>query len=99
MPAHPLARALLAGTGPLAVTSANRSGDAPATTCDELRATFGDLVQVYLCEDEPLVGAASTVLDLAHGVAALLRGGDVSPDEIRRHLPPEEALLDSRPSP
>ena len=41
-PHHPLALALLAETGPLAVTSANRSGRPPAETCDELQALFGD---------------------------------------------------------
>ena len=56
-------------TGPLAVTSANRSGEPPATTCDQLLATFGDAVAVYLCEDEALEGRSSTVLDLAHGPA------------------------------
>jgi len=98
VPSHPLARALLTGSGPLAVTSANRSGESPATTCDELRAAFGDLVEVYLCEEAPLEGAASTVLDLAHGRPRLLRAGDLAPEAIERSLPAGEALLDSRPS-
>lgn len=98
VPAHPLARALLAAAGPLATTSANRSGEPPATTCDELRATFGDLVEVYLCEDRALVGRSSTVLDLAHGTPTLLRQGDLSARDIARFLPAGEALLDSPPS-
>lgn len=99
VPAHPLARAVLAAAGPLAVTSANRSGEPPASTCDGLRATFGDLVAVYLCEDRPLEGASSTVVDLAHGAARLLRRGALGADDIARLLPSGEALLDSRPSP
>jgi tRNA threonylcarbamoyl adenosine modification protein (Sua5/YciO/YrdC/YwlC family) len=99
VPAHPLARAVLAAAGPLAVTSANRSGEPPATTCDGLRATFGDLVAVYLCEDLPLDGTSSTVVDLAHGAARLLRRGELGVDDIARSLPAGEALLDSRPSP
>ncbi len=98
LPEHRLARALLEISGPLAVTSANRSGEEPATTCDDLRALFGDLVAVYLCEAAPLRGAASTVLDLAHGPARVLRVGDVTPRSIARFLPGREALLDSRPS-
>lgn len=98
VPAHPLARAVLEASGALAMTSANRSGEAPATTCEELRAAFGDLVEVYLCEQVPLEGVVSTVLDLAHGEARVLRAGDVSPEAIARLLPAKEALLDSRPS-
>ncbi|MGZ8579954.1 MAG: L-threonylcarbamoyladenylate synthase [Actinomycetota bacterium] len=99
VPAHPLARAVLTAAGPLAVTSANRSGEPPATTCDGLRAAFGDLVAVYLCEERPLEGASSTVVDLAHGPPRLLRPGDLHADALARFLPAGEALLDSRPSP
>ncbi len=66
VPSHPLALAVLAAAGPLATTSANRSGAPPAVTCDELHAAFGDEVAVYLCQEEPLSGAASTVVDLTH---------------------------------
>jgi tRNA threonylcarbamoyl adenosine modification protein (Sua5/YciO/YrdC/YwlC family) len=98
VPAHPLALAVLAETGPLAVTSANRSGEPPATTCDQLVAAFGDGVAVYLCQDDPLEGRSSSVLDLANGPARLLREGDVTADDIARLLPAEGPLLDSRPS-
>jgi L-threonylcarbamoyladenylate synthase len=97
VPAHSLARAVLAEAGPLAVTSANRSGEPPARTCEHLVATFGDLVAVYLCQDEPLKGLASTVLDLAHGTARILRAGDVGAERLRGLLPGEGALLDSGP--
>jgi len=99
VPAHPLALAVLAGAGPLAVTSANRSGEPPATTCDGLRSVFGDLVAVYLCEEAPLEGAASTVLDLAHGSPTILRSGDLDAATIARFLPAGDPLLDSPPSP
>lgn len=98
MPAHRLARAVLDLAGPLAVTSANLSGEPPATTCDALRAAFGDGVAVYLCEEAPLEGVSSTVVDLAHGAPRIVRAGTVPPDAIARSLPRGEALLDSRPS-
>lgn len=82
MPHHPLALALLARTGPLAVTSANRSGSPTPRTCDELRELFGDAVAVYLCEDEPLGGLPSTVVDLAHGPARVLRTGAIGEREL-----------------
>jgi tRNA threonylcarbamoyl adenosine modification protein (Sua5/YciO/YrdC/YwlC family) len=82
VPDHPLAREVLAGA-PLATTSANRSGDPPATTCDELVAAFGNDVEVYLCADEPLVGAASTVVSLV-GDLEVLRVGSVAAETIAR---------------
>ena len=85
-PRHRLALAVLERAGPLAVTSANRSGSPPAVTCDELEATFGDLVEVYLCEEAPLVGAPSTVVDLAHGAAEILREGAVPGNDVRAAL-------------
>ncbi|MGZ8571880.1 MAG: L-threonylcarbamoyladenylate synthase [Actinomycetota bacterium] len=97
LPAHPLALAVLSLGGPLAVTSANRSGDPPARTCDELLTAFGDLVAIYLCQDEPLEGAASTVVDLAHGEPAVLREGALGADEIARILTSEDPALDSGP--
>jgi L-threonylcarbamoyladenylate synthase len=82
IPHDPMALAVLAGTGPLAVTSANRSGDPTPTTCDEIVEAFGDQVSVYLCRDEPLVGAPSTVVDLAGEVPRVLREGAIPPHEL-----------------
>ncbi len=96
VPRHPLALAVLKASGPLAVTSANISGGSPAPTCDELHAIFGDLVAVYLCQDEPLEGVASTVVDLAHGAARLVRAGALDPARIIELLGSEAPLLDSR---
>jgi L-threonylcarbamoyladenylate synthase len=97
-PHHPLALALLAETGPLAVTSANLSGRPPAETCEELQAIFGEAVAVYLCQEGPLDGAASTVLDLAHGPATIIREGSLPREVLIELLPDELSLLDSRPS-
>ena len=96
VPRHGLALAILDASGPLAVTSANISGSPPARTCQELEEAFGELVDIYLCEDEPLTNPASTVVDLAHGPARLLRAGGASTEAIARLIGP---LLDSRPSP
>lgn len=83
MPRHRLAIAVLAGTGPLAVTSANRSGEPTPADCGDLEAVFGDAVSVYLCEEAPLSGTASTVVDLAHGTPVILREGSI--DQRRIH--------------
>jgi tRNA threonylcarbamoyl adenosine modification protein (Sua5/YciO/YrdC/YwlC family) len=84
VPSHPLALALLAATGPLAVTSANRSGRPPASTCDELVGAFGDDVAVYLCEDEPLAGSASTVVSLLGPTLEVLRTGAMDERTLER---------------
>jgi len=68
MPDEPLALELLAETGPLAVSSANRTGEPAATTAAEAEAMLGDAVAVYL--DAGPVGAGhadaragSTIVD------------------------------------
>ena len=99
VPRHPLALAVLAVTGPLAVSSANRSGAPPAADADALERAFADTVAVYLCQDAPLEGAASTVVDLAHGPPRLLRAGAAEAETIATILGPEDALLDSPLSP
>jgi L-threonylcarbamoyladenylate synthase len=97
VPRHPLTLTVLAETGPLAVTSANRSGAPPATSCDELHAVFGEVVAVYLCEERPLEGSASTVVDVTSSPARILRQGAV-PAATVAELLGEEPLLDSPPS-
>jgi L-threonylcarbamoyladenylate synthase len=83
VPDHPLALAVLAG-GALATTSANRSGEAPASTCAELLDAFGGDVEVYLCQDDPLVGAPSAVVSLLGDPPQILRPGNLDPAEIAR---------------
>jgi L-threonylcarbamoyladenylate synthase len=81
-PRHLLVLALLERTGPLAVTSANLSGRPTPASCEELVEVFGDAVAVYLCEEEPLSGRPSTVVDLAHEKARVLRAGGVGEGDI-----------------
>ena len=99
IPRHPLALALLARTGPLAVTSANVSGRPPLEDADSLAGAFGDEVAVYLCQEAPLSGPASTVVDLTGEAPRVLRAGAVPEADIARLLAGEGPLLDSRPSP
>ena len=81
-PRHLLALAVLERAGPLAVTSANVSGAPTPATCDGLVELFGAAVSVYLCQDEPLGGPSSTVVDLAHGRPAILREGAVAAGDV-----------------
>jgi tRNA threonylcarbamoyl adenosine modification protein (Sua5/YciO/YrdC/YwlC family) len=86
MPHHPLTLAVLARTGPLAVTSANRSGQPTPATCDGVADAFGASVSVYLCDERPLEGAASTVVDLATDEVRVLRHGGVDEADLRAAL-------------
>ncbi|MCE2530232.1 MAG: threonylcarbamoyl-AMP synthase [Acidimicrobiia bacterium] len=76
IPDHDLLRGLLAGAGPLAVTSANPSGSAPALDSVQARALLGDRVPVYL-EGERQGGEASTVVDLTRVPPVVLRQGPI----------------------
>ena len=86
VPHHPLALAVLAITGPLAVTSANRSGEATPRECDGLARAFGARVAVYLCQDEPLEGDPSTVVDATEGRLRVLRTGSLGEAELLEAL-------------
>jgi L-threonylcarbamoyladenylate synthase len=87
MPDHSVALAILEVAGPLAVTSANRSGDPTPGTCDAVRAALGETVALYLCAD-PLQGAPSTVVDLTGDRPRILRAGALSPDDVLAALGP-----------
>jgi tRNA threonylcarbamoyl adenosine modification protein (Sua5/YciO/YrdC/YwlC family) len=86
MPRHLLALAVLERTGPLAVTSANLSGRPTPATCDGLVETFGDEVAVYLCQEEPLAGAPSTVVDLSREGVRVLRSGGIDEGDVLQAL-------------
>jgi L-threonylcarbamoyladenylate synthase len=80
VPDHHLAHELLEATGPLAATSANISGQSPASTRDELVATFLDKADVILVLAEgapPPGGTASTVVDATGDRVHILRAGAI----------------------
>ena len=87
MPAHRVALELLSETGPLAVSSANLTGQAPATTAAEAEAMLGDAVSVYL--DGGIGGSVpSTIIDATglvrpDGKLRIVREGAIPADEIR----------------
>jgi len=83
MPLHELALELLKETGPLAVSSANRSGSPPATTAADAEAQLGDAVAVYL-DGGPCSGdVPSTIVDLTGVVPKQLRPGVISVARLR----------------
>ena len=83
MPMHPIALDLLRETGPLAVSSANRSGSPSATTVAEAEEQLGESVAVYLDGGPCASALASTIIDLTGSVPRLLRKGVISVDRLR----------------
>jgi L-threonylcarbamoyladenylate synthase len=64
MPDHKIALALLQETGPLAVSSANLTGEPAATTCQQAENYLGASVSVYLDGGNSPKAEASTILDM-----------------------------------
>ena len=83
MPLHPVAIDLLMATGPMAVSSANRSGVAPATTLDEAIEQLGDGVSVYLDGGPSGEPVPSTIVDVTGDLPRLLRAGAVTEEALR----------------
>ncbi len=86
MPQDDIALAVLSETGPMAVTSANLSGQPAATTAQEAQEQLGGAVSLYL-DGGPREGtAASTIVDCTGEEPVVLRHGVVSAQELREVL-------------
>lgn len=93
MPLQPVALELLRQTGPLAVSSANVSGQPAATTAAEAQRQLGDLVDVYLDGGPSEQQAASTIVDLTGPAPQILREGPLSAQAIAGVLGVDPASL------
>ncbi|MCL1838020.1 MAG: L-threonylcarbamoyladenylate synthase [Propionibacteriaceae bacterium] len=82
VPAHRFTCDLLRITGPLAVSSANISGNPPATTNAAAVAQFGEQVPLYLDFDATPGSEPSTILDMTGATPKILRSGVVSAKEL-----------------
>ena len=78
MPADEVALELIRATGPLAVSSANRSGMPAAVEVVEALEMLGESVAVYLDNGPAPGGEASTILDLTSPTPRVLREGVIS---------------------
>ncbi len=107
MPLHPVALELLERTGPLAVSSANTTGDPAALTAEEARGMLGGSVAVYLDGGACLDDLPSTIVDCTGAGPVLLRAGAVPEELLREVVPdgwdgeeaPEEAFAHPEPEP
>ncbi|MFT4795837.1 L-threonylcarbamoyladenylate synthase [Candidatus Aquiluna sp. IMCC13023] len=98
VPDHKITLALLEDVGPLAVSSANTTGNPAAVTAQQAFDYFGDKVPVYLDGGGSPKGEASTILDLTQvrdGEAIrVLRKGALSLERIRSVIGDVELEVD-----
>ena len=90
MPLHPVALSVLAETGPLAVTSANRAGHPPATTGAEAEEQLTSAVAVYLEAGSSGDAVPSTILDLTGSTPQVRRAGALPLEALREVVPEVE---------
>lgn len=78
MPDHPVALALLRRSGPLAATSANRSGGEDTRDAGEVYAQLNGLIPLILDGGRTPGGQASTVVDCTGEEPVILRPGPLT---------------------
>ncbi|MDQ0743646.1 L-threonylcarbamoyladenylate synthase [Clavibacter sp. B3I6] len=88
MPANSFALELLAETGPLAVSSANRTGQPAAATAQDAAEQLGGSVDIFL-DGGSAGGSASTIVDASRVTAAggrvrIVREGAISRAQIQQ---------------
>ena len=87
VPAHPVARALLAAFGkPLAAPSANRSGRISPTRADDVMAELDGRCELVIDGGPAQVGLESTIIDCTGAEPILLRPGGLARDDIENAL-------------
>src|SRR5262249_10346235 len=83
VPAHPVARAVLAEAGvPVAAPSANLFGHIKPTPASPVADQLGDEVDLILDGGQSPVGVESTIVDLSDERPALLRPGAIEVERV-----------------
>lgn len=82
VPDHDIARSLLRLAGPMAVTSANISGQASPTTAQQVFAQLGARIAMIIDGGETPGGVPSTLVDCTGDEIEVLREGPITKDEL-----------------
>lgn len=77
---------LLEAVGVLAVTSANLTGEPPATSVAQAQAYFGDEVACYVDAGTALIGESSTIVDATQIPWRIVRTGPISANQLQESL-------------
>ncbi len=82
VPDHDIARTLLRLTGPMAVTSANISGQQSPTTAQQVFAQLGGRIAMIIDGGETPGGVPSTLVDCTGDEIQILREGPITKEEL-----------------
>ncbi|CAN5782960.1 L-threonylcarbamoyladenylate synthase [soil metagenome] len=83
VPAHPVARAIIAAAGvPVAAPSANRSGRPSPTTADHVAADLGDHIDLLIDGGPTGLGLESTVVDARSDRPVIFREGALTREQL-----------------
>jgi len=86
VPDHPVARQLLRAAGPMAVTSANISGQPSSSTAEEVFSQLGGRIDMIIDGGKTPGGVPSTLIDCTVQDFKILREGPISLEEIKSKL-------------
>jgi len=86
VPDHEIARALLRAAGPMAVTSANISGQLSPSTAQEVLAQLGGRIDLIIDGGITPGGVPSTIVDCTRDDIKILREGPITLEQIRLKL-------------
>jgi L-threonylcarbamoyladenylate synthase len=87
MPLHPVALELLEAVGPMAVSSANRTGQPAATSCEQALIQLEEAVSVYLDGGPCDSALPSTIIDGTRDTLCVVRLGALSVARLREVVP------------
>jgi tRNA threonylcarbamoyl adenosine modification protein (Sua5/YciO/YrdC/YwlC family) len=87
MPLHPVALEVLREVGPMAVSSANKTGQPAAVTAQAARDQLEYSVRIYLEAGECPDPVPSTIVDVTGDVPRVLRDGAVPIEKLRDVVP------------
>lgn len=92
VPDHEVALQLLGRTGPLAVSSANLTGEEPALECARAADQLGDSVAVYLDAGTTPGQTPSTIVDCTRAAPVIVREGALTLAQLQEVVPGVRAL-------
>ena len=93
MPDHDVALELLSRTGPMAVSSANRTGLQAARDADEAERMLGERVRVILDAGPTPGPVASTIVDCTTDEGRVLRRGVITLEQLNEVVGAYDALI------
>ncbi len=87
IPDHPVALALIRSAGtPIVAPSANKSGEPPPTTAEQVLAYFDGKIEIVLDAGPTEIKVSSTVIDITEKPPRILREGSITLDMLAPYL-------------